>query len=329
MEELIVRSLQGRATAAEQQQLREWRGAAAVNESAYRAIAELWEATGSLEGDAEPRVPQPVAGDLLRRAREGPIAIPIFAAARYSGGRRSRKWVAGAAAAAALVLLGVGIAEYGAKATFTARSFATGPGELVTVQLEDGSVVRLGPQSRLSLIRHKDERRVTLNGRAFFGVAHDPRQPFIVETSIGEAVALGTRFEVRADSEELRVVVVDGRVALTAAGDRVEIGGGEMSQVSGSGIAVSAVENVYSLLDWMGGALVFQATPLAAVATEIERRYGIDITIEDSSLLDLTVTASFTGQQPDQVVGILCRVLSTACDLEAGEARIGVRNGIQ
>lgn len=329
MEELIVRSLQGRATAAEKQELHAWRRAAAVNESAYRAIAELWEVTCSTESDAEPRVPQPVAGDLLQRARAEPIAIPISATARHAEGRLAWKWVARAAAAAALVILGAGITDDRVENTFTARSFATGTGELVTVQLEDGSVVRLGPQSRLHITPREKERRVRLNGRAFFGVAHDPTRPFIVETSIGEAVALGTRFEVRADSAELRVVVVDGRVALTAAGDRVEIGGGEMSQVSDVGIAVSTVENVYSLLDWMGGALVFQATPLAAVATEIERRYGIDITIEDSSLLDLTVTASFTGQQPEQVVGILCRVLSTACDLEAGEARIGVRNGIQ
>ena len=48
MDDLILRSLQGRTTETEEQNLFEWRRASAANEQTYQELARLWSLSGDL-----------------------------------------------------------------------------------------------------------------------------------------------------------------------------------------------------------------------------------------------------------------------------------------
>jgi transmembrane sensor len=87
-----------------------------------------------------------------------------------------------------------------------------------TIKLEDGSVVKLGPQA---LIRYpepfeKGKRNIYMDGEADFDVAHDATRPFTVHTKLFSTTALGTSFKVAANAAECRVKLFTGKVVVKA-----------------------------------------------------------------------------------------------------------------
>jgi transmembrane sensor len=168
---------------------------------------------------------------------------------------------------------------------------------------------------------------VWLEGRAFFGVEPDPSRTFTVRTQYGDAIALGTRFEVRTDEEEFRVLVVQGNVRVSSSGRSVELGEGLVSRTAqGAPPATSSVEDVDAELNWIGQTLVFRATPLSRVISEIEHRYGVTVELEVDGMRDLTVTAAFTDQPVESVLFVVCEIVGAGCTVEDGRFRIGDRS---
>lgn len=195
--------------------------------------------------------------------------------------------------------------------------FVAGSNSATTALLSDGSVARLAPGSRLRVASWSTRHRVVdLEGRAFFAVAHDARHPFTVRAAGSETEVLGTRFEVAADRAGVRVVVVEGRVALTAAAGRIEVSAGEVSQArEGLPLSVVRVADVYALLDWPGGLLLFQSTPLAQVAREVGRRFGRPVRVTDGEFARRQVTAWFTDESLEEVVGAICAIVAAHCEM--------------
>lgn len=355
IEELIVRSLQGKTSPAEEERLRRWCASDPENERKYREAERLWASTGLAAMIAEDR---PAAEELIARAErmdrtssappgdrgerspDGTWTDPPSsggarsgtAPAAGTGDPASSGWIRtlrNGALAAGLLAIGFGLANFVERPEAApdleplTTEIETGPGEMTTVTLSDGSSVRLGPHSRLRAVEGLDERRVRLDGRAFFGVEEDPSRSFVVETEYGEAVALGTRFEVRAE-EDFRVLVVDGTVSVSVAEADLEVSGGEMTRSSrDEPPAKSTVRDIYGELAWMGNHLAFRATPLSDALLEIERRYEVEIDLRAPALQDVPVTATFTGQPVEEVVSVLCEIVSARCTLGA-DGRIHV-----
>lgn len=88
---------------------------------------------------------------------------------------------------------------------------------LVTT-LEDGSVVYLAQESTLKYPEHfaADNRKVNLQGEAFFDVAKKHQQTFLIETEQVRIEVLGTAFNVRSHDDGLfRLSVQRGRVKVS------------------------------------------------------------------------------------------------------------------
>ena len=74
---------------------------------------------------------------------------------------------------------------------------------IVTQKLVDGTVVAINENSTIAFPEEfKNKQRVVkLEGEAFFEVAHDSTQPFIVDAQRGYIEVLGTKFNVNTNSE--------------------------------------------------------------------------------------------------------------------------------
>jgi len=121
-----------------------------------------------------------------------------------------------------------------------------------------------------------------------------------------------------------RVLVVEGSVRVSSGAVAAEVRAGEMSRSRlGETPTTARVDDIYTYLDWMGKALVFQATPLLRALDEVERSYGIPIEIEQSGLERLTVTATFTDQSVGDVISVLCQIVGAECTVEEERVRIG------
>lgn len=81
-------------------------------------------------------------------------------------------------------------------AAVTSAQLATGPSEVRSMRLADGSLVRLEASTDLSALIDDRARRLTLRrGAALFEAAHEAR-PFIVYAGGGSVIARGTMFTV-------------------------------------------------------------------------------------------------------------------------------------
>ncbi len=327
MDELILKYLGGEATDVEVRRLKDWRAASPENERRVRELEAIWAGLGRIPTATHgprPRVEDLVGEAEARRAR--------------SRSKQSRRafvrsgWAGyGLAAAAILVLVLVGTSIWGdgptrAPALAPVRS-AVGVGQVVTMTLSDGSYVHLAEGARLDFPAEAGRREVVVDGRAFFAVARAP-DPFTVRTPIAELTVRGTRFEVRTGGDLLRLVVVDGIVDVAGPGGRARVVGGQVATVrTGGAPEVATVEDVWPLLDWPGGVLAFQRTPLRDVARELARYYGVEVAVPDSAVAALRVTGSFHGDSLTEVVDAVCAVTGIQCDRTGSRIVLGAPGG--
>lgn len=322
MDELIIRVLSGLAEPLEERRLGKWRAQSSQNERHFQDVARIWRATAPTAGpedrDLGPPTPDWIVarGDALRERESRRRLTP------FSGRGR---WTWAAAALLAAVSLGVWTGRDTPEPSGSGwAEFAAGPSEATTVALSDGSFVRLDAGAALRFRLEGERREATLSGRAFFGVASDTSRPFVVRTELGETRVLGTRFEVDAGSGSLRIVVVEGRVAVSATrGRATEVTRGQVAHVAAAGdFSVTTVDDVYEHLDWPGGLLLFQGTPLVQVAEEVSAQFAIPVELGED-VEARTLTAWFGDEALGEVVESICLILQAECEVRPDVVRIG------
>lgn len=314
---LLFRAIKGQTNPSEQRAVEAWRRLSSRNEARYQELQAVLHATAATRGVAsEPPPVLEVLETAARRQRES--------------GRRAASRRAGLTAAgiAALVLAGVGMERWVSRADvdpFGFEEMVTGESQTVTVAMRDGSVMRLAPSSRARLRVQDGAREVHLTGRAFFSVAKRDGLPFVVKTAGGDVTVLGTQFDLDATNEDVRLVVVEGKVALTA------VRGGEARVERGQEVRVvdGQLQRTVQLAApreetrWVGRFLAFQGAPLSEVADEITRAYGARVTIADSSLAEQTVTNWFSDRSLDEVVRVVCTLVVAECAVQGMDVVIG------
>ncbi len=168
-------------------------------------------------------------------------------------------------------------------ATSETQTVATSLGERQSLTLADGTRVELNARTSLKVELGPDERRVRIaDGQAFFMVAKDARRPFIVATPAGSVRVTGTVFDVRAETAELAVTVVEGSVQVTPSlvgppSGPVSLTAREQLTTSRSGpVAVRSLgaTEVEDALAWRHGEVVFDGTTLASALDRFGRYHG-------------------------------------------------------
>lgn len=319
MDELIIRVLEGEASPRQQSELERWRESSGKNEERFHEVAGVWRLTGE-HREIRAQGPAPSARELLSGG--GPSELRPSAGG-LSPVREAGRWPLRVAALAAALLLGLGMGHFSARPGGMGVEFHTGAGEMTTATLADGTVVRLAPSSRLRIEQRQGVREVWLEGRAFFSVARDPSRPFIVRGSAGDATVLGTRFDVENRGDDLRLLVLEGRVAVSVPDGDVEVGAGELAEARrGSAPSVTAVSDPEAMVAWLGVFMAFESTPLGQVARELEARLGIQVEFTDPELATRTVSGWFGRDVRDEIVPIICRIAGVQCEVEGSAVRM-------
>lgn len=208
-----------------------------------------------------------------------------------SRGRKIRVYSLRIAAAAA-VLLAVGIGYYRVSRQAPPEQVVTTTKERTTITLPDGSLVSLEPGSTLQYPQRFDQtkREVNLSGEAFFEVAHNEKQPFVIHSSLINTTVLATSFNIEArNAKEARVVVVTGRVQVLAKG---EADSNEQAMiVSANKSAVynqatdqlemkDAADDARFYAQKRSGKFIYKGVPLEKVVKDLERYYHTTIGTE-------------------------------------------------
>jgi transmembrane sensor len=323
---VLDRYLAGESSPEEAEVVRQW----LAEDSRHMEILEALRTAGR----SQRRWDVGAAWNRVQAARSGtetsvPAEHPRIAARRQAHTERERS-AHGMLRVAASVLLMVASVWilWTTLGTGSMQEIATARGERATVHLPDGTVVDLGGDSRLSYPRRfrSGVREVRLEGEAYFQVAHRMDQPFLVSTRDAVAQVLGTEFGVRAyrDDEEVRVIVVSGRVRVRAdelAGDTgVVLGAGDLARVAGARRPeVDRGVEVDRHVSWKMGYLAFDDVPAREALTQLERWFDLEFDADDRVLAGQRVSAFF---RTDDVAEVLA---SLSMSLDARYERHGRR----
>jgi transmembrane sensor len=224
--------------------------------------------------------------------------------------RPALRWVAGLAAAAAIVA-----ACLGWWLTLSRpEQFQTRVGEQRSVMLVDGSRVTLNTASKIEVRLQADHRVIELlQGEALFEVAHDARRPFDVHAGKVVVRDMGTQFDVDRRATRTSVTVVEGRVAVIAAGSRtgklpVLSAGDRLVVVGASPAALEHDVNLAETTAWTRHQLVFHHRPLGEVADEFNRYNVRQIEIRSSSLREQEMTGTFMSNDVASFIAVLAGI---------------------
>lgn len=161
------------------------------------------------------------------------------------------------------------------------NTLTTANGETYQVRLPDGSMVWLNAASSLTYsanLIERGERRVRLDGEAYFEVAKDKAHPFVVQTRIQEVEVLGTHFNINSYSDEPSVAttLLEGSVKIKAGPASQIIKPGEQGLSTALEIKVTPAD-LEEVTAWKEGDLIFNDDGIETVMQQIARWYDVDV----------------------------------------------------
>ncbi|MFO3727591.1 FecR family protein [Butyricimonas muris] len=148
--------------------------------------------------------------------------------------------------------------------------------------LADGSEVWLNADSKLTypVAFRGNERKVVLEGEAYFKVQRDVEKPFIVASANQQVRVLGTEFNVCAYPDEALVytTLVNGHVAVETGKDTCRLIPGEQAVMSVEKGQLDVREvNVEEYVGWKKNMFVFEEQNLEQIMSKLARWYDVTV----------------------------------------------------
>ena len=183
----------------------------------------------------------------------------------------------------------------------------TGTGERRQVQLADGSILSINAGSRVDIEFTSKQRLVRLYEGEILVTTHPDNalvaRPFVVETAHGRVLALGTRFNVRAEGGLTRVAVLEKAVEATpgrASGLMQRIEAGQQLSFSEAHIGSLQIADI-SAGSWASGRLVVVNMPLRQFLAELSRYRRGHIGCDDT-VADLPISGAYPIDDTEQAL---------------------------
>jgi len=190
------------------------------------------------------------------------------------------------------------------------------------IDLADGTIITLQPGGSI-VVPHAfdDKREVELSGEAFFSVAHDPRDPFLVYSRGVTTRVLGTSFNIKAPEQgkEVIVSVRTGRVSVLT--PLPQAGGPVMKEViltpnqqvvydlNDQQVEKKLVEHPHMVAEDASLPASYENEPVARILDELEKTYGVDIQYDAARLSHCTLTSDMSEEGLYDRIEIVCNAI--------------------
>ncbi|MGZ5598967.1 MAG: FecR family protein [Methylobacter sp.] len=274
-------------TTEEQEQFKNWYGASRQHAEAYDKICRLWDL---LEAPAK-RVE---AG--LKAEQPAPAQQPLPGKQPYI-----RRFMAASALTLAMLL------SYQLPTHYQnwQSDYHTAPGQQLTVSLDDGSRLILNTNTALAVDFSGQQRQIELlRGEAYFQVYPDKIRPFIVSNGSAKAHAVGTAFSVKKADDDMRVIVSEGTVEVSAgkADTPALVHVNQQVDYQQGRVGPVLVSDTLETLAWQRGQLIFKRQPLWKVIQEVNCYRSGQIMLLNPKLKERVVSGVFDTADPNAVV---------------------------
>lgn len=249
-----------------------------------------------------------------------------------------KKWTAIAACLLLLITAGIYLPDRPGKSgtplslavktnTGSGETAQSQPGEHKTIFLPDSTKVLLNAGSRLLVSPGfgKLDRNVYLTGEALFEVAHNKTLPFIVHVAQYKIKAVGTRFNVKAYTNDRysETSLLEGKVQILLPRGNNDIiyktlqvnQKFVMNTPDSMTTKVTPKPDVVPLsyhdsnqnieTAWVSNLLIFENQPLSEIKNILERAYNVTINITNNDVARYHYTATFQHEAIEEVLKAL------------------------
>lgn len=193
----------------------------------------------------------------------------------------------------------------------------TPAGQRACLVLQDGTEVWLNAKSKLVYPAQftGEERRVKVEGEAFFNVAKDSVKPFIVSAMDVEMKVLGTQFNVYCypDVGYVETSLLEGSVRVFFSGKEKEgiLLKPDQQVTAANGKMVVKPIRLNEHFLWRDGVYAFENEPLIDILKKLELYYDVKIVVEDTTMFNETYTGKFRQRDSlDDIFKILQQIRS-------------------
>lgn len=304
MDELLAKLLAGEATPEERAQAESWLAADPSHRASFEQLKKIWDQSAALEPEFDADTDAAWKNVKQRMQQKGKV-VPL-----------KRPQLFARMAAALVLLIGLATTLY-----YVMRSDTVAPDTMAMTlradkgpqndTLADGSQVALNAGGVLQVsdqFNGRKERRVRLQGEAFFEVAHNKEKPFIIEAGPKATVrVLGTSFNVDAQKDgSVDVSVKTGRVLFRVGGDSLVLTPGESGHFDPRSGLLSEKQAIDPNFDaWKTHKIVFRNTQLDKAIDILNKFYHANIRIASEQLRTKVISAEYDNISLDEVLELI------------------------
>ena len=325
-ERAIAKYLAGESSAEEQKAMTDWLSESEDNVGKYESLKKVWH--GVEPGSADVVVDVNAAWEKLsERISEADIKDEERGKVFKLNPLILR--------IAAVIVLGLALFGIFRSELFNKEIVVASTNNQLIQDLPDGSKVSLNENSSISYSKDfdGDERKLELEGEAFFEVKRDKSRPFVVSTGVGQVKVLGTSFNIDAgDDNEIRVEVVTGLVEVSIANStadslRIQIPAGRTGIINGkSGRVFMEESNVRDDLFWLNKRIVFNKTPLPEVLKVLEKNYKVKFSGLTEDLEKCLLTARFKESNIEAILEVISLTFNLQFTTEGDTVKLIIKD---
>jgi len=179
-------------------------------------------------------------------------------------------------------------------------------GQKLDIRLPDGSRIQLNANSTISYPEKfaGELREVTLDGEAYFDVAHIPSRPFIVRTPYASTRVLGTSFNVLHGGEATTITLVEGKVNVSLPnGQTALLTPNRQTTIGKDAERIETHEvDVEKYVGWKNNTLHFNNITVKEAFATMENWYNVEIEVNNPALMNCIINSKYQNESLENVL---------------------------
>jgi len=213
---------------------------------------------------------------------------------------------------------------------------STAKGETYLVNLPDKSKVWLNALSSITYsttLNKNGERRVKLDGEAYFEVAKDKKHPFIVESNGQDVTVLGTHFNINSYKNEsaVKTTLLEGSVRVRPSGASADgaehaviLRPGQQATFTREKIKVSEAD-IEEAMAWKNGKFIFRDESLTSIMRKVSIWYDVEI-VYTVDVNDLTYWGSLSrNANISAVLNYLSKTGNVSFEIQGRKVKVSAK----
>ncbi|HTH55028.1 MAG TPA: FecR domain-containing protein [Cyclobacteriaceae bacterium] len=222
-------------------------------------------------------------------------------------------------AATLLVLISIGAVIYLVQTSSTASEEAwitkNSNEGIYKLPLPEGTAIVMNKKSSLTYPKYFNQRTrtVKLSGEAFFDVAHQPDQPFIVDCAEVSIKVLGTAFNISClnNSAVIETQVTRGKVLMYSLHDSIRIEAGWVGSYDRPSKQMSLRKSKnQNHIGYATHTFAFEDIPLKEVAENLSNSFGVSFVFENETLKNCRLTSEYHDKSLTFILTVIAESLN-------------------